>query len=122
MVLNMKFELNTLLNETDYILTSIKKYFKVMLPEELHINGEIEEGAGADAIFEEFKVKLPKLKRGVNNIMDASMYTEASIVKVFKEIGYEYKKPMGPKLHFFNKQTSISVYLNQKTKHITLVP
>jgi hypothetical protein len=37
-------------------------------------------------------------------------------------MGYEYKKPMSGKLHFFNKKTSISVYLIQNGLKITLMP
>ena len=57
-----------------------------------------------------------------NNVIDVSQYKEHEVVDALKKIGYEYKKPMGNKLHFFNKKTSISLYLVQKTLNITLMP
>lgn len=100
-----------IIKETDYLVKAIKKLFM-----------EIVEGSGADAIFTEVKSKLPKVTMGEAGAINASMYPEAAVVKALKELGYIYKKPMGPKLHFFNKQTSISLYLSQKTRTLTLVP
>lgn len=100
-----------IIKETEYIVEAIKKLFR-----------EIAEGSGADSIFTEIKSKLPKVTMGEAGKINAAMYPEAAVVKALKELGYIYKKPMGPKLHFFNKETSISVYLSQKTRMITLVP
>jgi hypothetical protein len=80
------------------------------------------EGTGFDSIFEELKKKLKDVTMLPDNAIDASMYKEHEIVDALKSIGYAYKKPMGTKLHFFNKDTSISVYLIQKDRKITLLP
>ena len=80
------------------------------------------EGTGFDSIFEELKKKLSDVSMLPDNVIDASMYKEHEIVDALKEIGYTYKKPMGGKLHFFNKDTSISLYLLQTSGKITLLP
>jgi hypothetical protein len=82
----------------------------------------IKEGTGFDSIFEELKKKLSDVSMLPDNVIDASMYKEHEIVDALKEIGYTYKKPMGGKLHFFNKETSISVYLIQSSGKLTLLP
>lgn len=82
----------------------------------------MKEGTGFDGIFEELKKKLSDVSMLPDNIIDASMYKEHEIVDALKEIGYVYKKPMGGKLHFFNKDTSISLYLIQSSGKITLLP
>ena len=82
----------------------------------------VQEGTGFDSIFEELKKKLSDISILPENMIDASMYKEHEIVDALKEIGYIYKKPMGGKLHFFNKDTSISVYLIQSSGKITLLP
>ncbi len=83
---------------------------------------EVSEGSGFDTIFQELKGKLEKLAILPDNKIDGSYYTEKQIVDVLKEIGYEYKKAMGNKLHFFNKQTSISLYVTQPKNTISLIP
>jgi hypothetical protein len=82
----------------------------------------VKEGTGFDSIFEELKKKLSDVSMLPDNVIDASMYKEHEIVDALKEIGYAYKKPMGGKLHFFNKDTSISLYLLQTSGKITLLP
>lgn len=113
----MKFNIDSIVKETNSILESIRRSFNP-LKETI----EIAEGKGAEAIFDEIKVKMPKVTEGENNTLIASVYTEAGIVSALKALGYAYKKPMGYSLHFFNHATSISIYLNQKTKVISLVP
>jgi hypothetical protein len=80
------------------------------------------EGSGFDSIFEELKKKLSDVSMLPDNVIDASMYKEHEIIDALKKIGYVYKKPMGGKLHFFNKDTSISLYLIQNSGKITLLP
>lgn len=104
-----------LIKETEYLIGAIQNELKLSMR-------EISEGSGADAIFTEIKAKLPKVTMGESGKINAAVYPEAAIVKALKELGYIYKKPMGPKLHFFNRETSISLYLNQQTRTITLVP
>lgn len=100
-----------LIEETDSILKSLKEQFKV-----------VSEGEGIDNIFNDLKVKLPNITMLPNNTINASKYQEHQIVDVLKTLGYEYKKPMGNKLHFFNKKTSISIYIGQQNRYITLQP
>lgn len=80
------------------------------------------EASGFDTIFTELKQKLKQISILPDNTIDASKYKEHEIIDALKSIGYEYKKPIGNKLHFFNKKTSISVYLLQSTLKITLMP
>jgi hypothetical protein len=82
----------------------------------------INEGSGFDAIFTELKKKISDITMMPDNTIDAGMYKENEIVDALKNIGYSYKKPMGGKLHFFNKETSISLYLIQNSGKITLIP
>ena len=83
---------------------------------------EVFEATGFDSIFEELKNKLKNITILPDNVIDASMYKEHEIVNALKAMGYTYKKPMSGKLHFFNKKTSISVYLIQNGLKITLMP
>jgi hypothetical protein len=83
---------------------------------------EVFEATGFDSIFEELKTKLKNITILPDNVIDVSMYKEHEIINVLKSMGYEYKKPMSGKLHFFNKKTSISVYLIQNGLKITLMP
>lgn len=83
---------------------------------------DVFEGTGFDTIFDELKNKLQNVTILPDNIIDASMYKENEIVNALKSMGYEYKKPMSGKLHFFNKKTSISIYLIQNGLKITLMP
>lgn len=82
----------------------------------------ISEGNGFDAIFEELKKKLDKISMLPDNVIDASQYKEHEIVQSMKSLGYEYKKPINNKLHFFNKKSSISLYLKQNDLTISLLP
>lgn len=83
---------------------------------------EVSEGNGFDTIFQELKGGLEKISILPDNKIDGSYYTEKQIVDVLKNMGYEYKKAMGNKLHFFNKETSISLYVTQPKNVISLVP
>lgn len=82
----------------------------------------VSEGTGFDAIFEELKAKLKNITILPDNVIDASSYKENEIINTLKSMGYEYKKPISGKLHFFNKKTSISLYLIQNGLKITLMP
>ena len=80
------------------------------------------EGSGFDSIFEDMKKSLDKITILPDNTIDASMYKEHEIIDGLKSIGFQYKKPISGKLHFFNKKSSISLYLIQNSLHITLMP
>jgi len=83
---------------------------------------EVSEGNGFETIFQELKGELEKITILPDNRIDGSYYTEKQIVDVLKKLGYDYKKAMGNKLHFFNKQTSISLYVTQPKNIISLIP
>jgi hypothetical protein len=100
-----------LIEETDEIIRSIRKEFK-----------SIREAEGFDGIFNSISKELKDISMLPNNVIDASKYKEQEIVQTLKKLGYEYKKPFGNKLHFFNKKTSISVYLEKPTGKITPIP
>lgn len=82
----------------------------------------IAEGSGFDSIYEELKKTLEKINILPDNVIDASMYKEHEIIDGLKSIGFQYKKPISGKLHFFNKKSSVSLYLIQNKLHITLMP
>jgi hypothetical protein len=83
---------------------------------------EVSEGNGFDNIFQELKKNLEKIEILPDSKIDASYYTEKQITDVLKKSGYEYKKAFGNKMHFFNKQTSISLYIEQPKNIISLTP
>lgn len=82
----------------------------------------ISEASGFDNIFNTLKIKLTSISMLPDNMIDTKQYKEHEIIDALKEMGYEYKKPIGNKLHFFNKKTSISLYLSQSDHKISLVP
>lgn len=84
--------------------------------------GIVTEASGFDGIFEDLKKKLTDISMLPDNVIDVSKYKEHEIIDALKSIGYEYKKPISGKLHFFNKKTSISLYLIQRDSKITLIP
>lgn len=100
-----------LIKETDEIIESIRKEFQ-----------SIREAEGFENIFNELNRQLKDISILPNNVIDASKYKEQEIVQALKRLGYEYKKPYGNKLHFFNKKTSISVYLDKGKGKITPIP
>jgi hypothetical protein len=107
----MKMNYTKLIEETNSIIKSMKEQFKI-----------VTESEGIDNLFNDLKVKLGNITMLPNNVINASKYQEHQIVDVLRGLGYEYKKPMGNKLHFFNKKTSISVYVGQQNRYITLQP
>ncbi|WWT39335.1 hypothetical protein [Microcystis phage Mel-JY01] len=104
---------NDFVSDTEYVINELKKMFKE--------TARINEGA-IDDLFLELKKKLPKIIMLPNDGINASQYQEHEIVDALRVSGFEYKKPMGKKLHFFNKKTSISVYLSQTNKQIFMQP
>jgi len=102
---------DSLIEETNSLLKYMKENFNV-----------VTEGDGIDNLFNDLKGKLPNISMLPNNTINAGKYQEHQIVDVLKTLGYEYKKPMGNKLHFFNKKTSISIYIGQQNRYITLQP
>lgn len=100
-----------LIRETDEIIESIRKEFS-----------SIREAEGFENIFSLINKELKDISMLPNSVIDVSKYKEQQIVQTLKKLGYEYKKPYGNKLHFFNKKTSISVYLDKAKGQITPIP
>ena len=44
------------------------------------------------------------------------------IENALEQLGYEFRKDAEGKLHYFNKETSVSLYLNPSNKKISLTP
>ena len=102
---------DTLIEDMNYLIKALREQFSI-----------VKEGDAAEDIFNELKKVLPKISMLPNNVIDSSKYQEHEIVDVLRNLGYEYKKPFGKKLHFFNRKTSISIYLGQDSRKITLQP
>ena len=97
---------DTLIEDMNYLIKALREQFSIV----------------KEDIFNELKKLLPKISMLPNNVIDSSKYQEHEIVDVLRNLGYEYKKPFGKKLHFFNRKTSISIYLGQDSRKITLQP
>lgn len=110
-IIEKKMKEHILIKETNEIIEAIRKEFS-----------SLKEADGFDNIFNEIRKNLKDISMLPNNTIDASKYKEQEIVQVLKQLGYEYKKPYGNKLHFFNKKTSISVYFNKSNGQITPIP
>ena len=100
-----------LIKETNEIIESIRKEFS-----------SIREAEGFEGVFSDISKQLKDISMLPNSTIDVSKYKEQEIVQTLKKLGYEYKKPYGNKLHFFNKKTSISVYLDKSKGMITPIP
>jgi hypothetical protein len=83
---------------------------------------EVNEGTGFETIFDELKSEMENISILPDNKIDLTKYEEKAIIESLKKMGYGYKKAIGNKLHFFNKETSISLYLLQGKNIISLVP
>lgn len=105
-------------NKYNILVEEITNRVMEKLMEKLNVS----EGNGFETIFQELKSGLEKISILPDNKIDASYYTEKQIVDVLKNMGYEYKKAMDNKLHFFNKETSISLYVTQPKNVISLIP
>ena len=108
------------LSESDLV-----RLVKRVINEQFHSEIDTTQKSGEN----ELKQKLESLKSEMENIsilpdnrIDATKYEEKAIIESLKTMGYVYKKAIGNKLHFFNKETSISLYLLQGKKIISLVP
>lgn len=102
---------DTLIEDTDYLMLKLREEYAI-----------VSEANAIDDIFKDLKKSLTNITMLPNNVIDATKYQEHEIVDVFRKMGFEYKKPMGKKLLFFNKKSNISIYLGQDTRRITLQP
>ena len=71
-----------------------------------------------DAVMKSINEKYIEICRELNTINEKRI----DLCTKLREAQNEYKKAIGNKLHFFNKETSISLYLTQGKNIISLVP
>lgn len=109
----MGFDLNKdLIKETDYLIGMIREEFDAV----------VKEGAGAQILFDSLQKILDKIYLRPNNIIDTSLYSSKKIQSALNQLGFEFKKEVEDKLHFYNNETSVSVYLNPTNKKLSLMP
>jgi hypothetical protein len=102
---------SNIIKELDYVISKLREQFS-----------SLAEGEGVENIFNELKNDLKNISMLPNNLIDTRRYQEHEVVDVLRNVGYDYKKIMGNKLHFFNKKTSVSIYYNKSNKTISLQP
>jgi len=105
-------------NEYQKLVEDITNRVMKRLTEKL----EVVEGSGFENIFDDLQKELQNIEMLPDNRIDATKYDEKAIIASLKKMGYDYKKAIGNKLHFFNKDTSVSLYLLQGKKIISLIP
>jgi len=98
--------------ETDYLIGMIKEEF----------NSNLKEGLGAQILFDSLKTVLRKIYLRPNNVIDTSLHSERKIESALNKIGFQFKQEIDDKLHFFNPETSVSVYLNPRNRRLYLMP
>jgi hypothetical protein len=86
------------------------------------LDTQIEESAGVSNFFENLREKLPQIYLRPNSVIDAGRYSMNKIESALADIGFEFRKEMEDKFHYFNGDTSISVYLNPTNRKITFTP
>lgn len=101
-----------IIKETDYLIGMIKE----------ELGSDLKEGSGAQILFDSLQKILRKIYLRPNNIIDTSLYSKNKIESALNQLGFEFKKEVEDKLHFFNPDTSVSVYLNPVNKRLSLMP
>ena len=101
-----------LIKETDYLIGMIKEEF----------GSNLKEGQGAQILFDSLQKVLRKIYLRPNNIIDTSLYSKNKIESALNQLGFEFKKEVEDKLHFFNPDTNVSVYLNPMNRRLSLMP
>ena len=108
----MRVNLNrNTIKETDYLIGMIKEEFETRL----------KEGSDAQIVFDSLQKILEKIYLRPNNVIDTSLYSRRKIESALNQLGFELKKEVEDKLHFYNNETSVSVYLNPTNKKISLI-
>ncbi len=100
-----------IVKDTDHLLKMMRE----------NLSKTIQEG-GVDVIFSSIQEKLKNIYLRPNNIIDAGRYSQSKIDQALYDLGYEFRKEIEDKLHYFNKTSSVSLYLNPKNRKITLTP
>lgn len=104
--------MNDIIKETEEMIRMMKDGFQ-------EIFGE---SRGTSMFFSKFRKKLKKTYLRPNNVIDAGFYSQQKIETALNELGFEFRKEVEDKLHFFNDETNISVYLNPVNKKLTMTP
>ena len=89
---------------------------------EIARNEYLEEGEGVEGIFQQLQSVLPNIYLRPNNVVDMGRYSQSKIESTFTDLGFEFRKSEEGKLHYFNPDTSVSIYLNSQNKKLTFVP
>lgn len=83
---------------------------------------KLKEGLGAQILFDSLQKILEKIYLRPNNVIDTSLYSKQKIESALNQLGFEFKKDVEDKLHYYNNETSVSVYLNPVNKKLSLMP
>lgn len=109
----MRHKLHTaLVKETNRIIRMMREMY----------DEQLEEAAGVTTFFNSFQERLSKVYLRPNNIIDAGYYSMSKIESALSDMGFEFRKDMEGKFHYFNDETSVSVYLSPNNKRITFTP
>ena len=109
----MRIDLNrNFIKETEYLIGMIREEFETKL----------KEGMGAQVIFDSLQKILEKIYLRPNNVIDTSLYSRKKIESALNQLGFQFKKEVDEKIHFYNDETNVSVYLNPVNKKISLMP
>lgn len=100
------------IKETEYLIGLIREEFDTRL----------KEGSGAQVLFDSLQKILEKIYLRPNNVIDTSLYSKQKIESALNQLGFEFKKDVEDKLHYYNNETSVSVYLNPVNKKLSLMP
>lgn len=102
----------SLIEETNRIIRMMREMY----------DEQLEESAGVSTFFNEFQEQIPNVYLRPNNVIDAGSYSIDRIESALSDMGFEFRKDMGGKFHYFNDKTSVSIYLNPVNKKITFTP
>lgn len=83
---------------------------------------QIDESAGVSLFFDALRNELPKIYLRPSSVIDAGRYSFSKVDQSLTNIGYYFRQELEDKFHYFNSDTSISVYLNPYNKKITFTP
>lgn len=104
--------MNDIIKETEEMIKMMERGFQ-------EIFGE---SRGTSLFFSTLRKKLKKIYLRPNNVIDTSFYSQQKIETALTELGFEFRQEMESKLHFFNDETNVSVYLNPLNRKLTMTP
>jgi predicted transcriptional regulator len=104
--------MSKLIQETEELMGMMKRGFQ-------EIFGE---SRGTSIFFSKLRKQLKKIYLRPNNVIDTSLYSQSKIEAALSEMGFEFRQEIEDKLHFFNNETNVSVYLNPTNRKITMTP